>query len=328
MKKLFLILLTIVSAIFVFILVKQVNFVEKNSSINTITTEVKNYKKQIKKTYTIRKQTTEVQQVSANTNNNPKRSKVETLNFDKTWKYANESKVYDSHVKLYYTSQEKGKGKIICINAGHGSKKSQKVYTYCNPAHKPKFISGSTKSGSNKAIGVSFGTVMLDGTTEAEANLKVALVLKDLLLQKGYHVLMLRETDDVNLDNVARTVFANQYADCHISIHFDGTKTDKGAFCVVPPNIKEYFEIEPISSNWKKHYALANSMLEGFRSNKIKINGNGLLEVDLTQISYSTIPTVALELGDRKSDISSKSVNKLALGIADGLDIYFSKNSK
>lgn len=33
---------------------------------------------------------------------------------------------------------------------------------------------------------------------------------------------MIRENEDVQLDNIARTVIANNNADIHIAIHFDG----------------------------------------------------------------------------------------------------------
>ena len=32
---------------------------------------------------------------------------------------------------------------------------------------------------------------------------------------------MLRDGDDVQLDNVARTVICNNAADCHIALHWD-----------------------------------------------------------------------------------------------------------
>lgn len=243
--------------------------------------------------------------------------------YDIKWKYANESKVHNSKVKLYYADESISKGITVCINAGHGSKKSQKVYTYCNPEHKSKFVSGSTSSGEKKSVGASSGTTMLDGMSEASANLKVSKALKNALLKKGYNVLMIRETDDVDLDNVSRTVFANQYSDIHISIHFDSTKTDKGAFCVVPPKIDEYLNMEPVKSTWKNSYLLSENILEGFKNKSVKIHGKGQMAIDLTQISYSTVPTVAIELGDRKTSLSQKNINMYVDAICYGINEYF-----
>ena len=56
----------------------------------------------------------------------------------------------------------------------------------------------------------------------------MAKVLKDKLLARGYDVLMIRENDDVQLDNVARTVLANNMADCHIALHWDLRRATKG----------------------------------------------------------------------------------------------------
>ena len=39
-----------------------------------------------------------------------------------------------------------------------------------------------------------------------------------------------------NLDNIARTVFANNNADYHIALHYDSTSSNKGAFYISVPN--------------------------------------------------------------------------------------------
>lgn len=51
---------------------------------------------------------------------------------------------------------------------------------------------------------------------------------------------MIRDGKDVQLDNVARTVMANNTADCHIALHWDSTKKDKGAFYMSVPNNAAY----------------------------------------------------------------------------------------
>ena len=47
--------------------------------------------------------------------------------------------------------------------------------------------------------------------------------------------------------------------------------------------------------------------------------------MDLTQTSYSTIPSVDLEIGDTASDYSDKTLVKVAEGITEGLDHFFDK---
>lgn len=61
------------------------------------------------------------------------------------------------------------------------------------------------------------GMTFNDGTAESTVTLQMAQILKDKLLAQGYDVLMVRNSDDVQLDNVARTVLCNNVADCHLT---------------------------------------------------------------------------------------------------------------
>ena len=78
------------------------------------------------------------------------------------------------------------------------------------------------------ASAISSGMTFADGTPESTVTLAMAKKLKDKLLAEGYDVVMIREEEDVQLDNVARTVIANNTADIHISLHWDSTTSDKG----------------------------------------------------------------------------------------------------
>ena len=49
------------------------------------------------------------------------------------------------------------------------------------------------------------------------------------------------------------------------------------------------------------------------------------MAMDLTQTSYSTIPSVDIELGDTASDHSSATLNTLADGLAEGIDQFFER---
>ena len=52
--------------------------------------------------------------------------------------------------------------------------------------------------------------------------------------------------------------------------------------------------------------------------------GTALLsETDLTQTSYSTIPSVDMELGNASSDHSDSTLNSLADGLTAGVNAYF-----
>lgn len=85
---------------------------------------------------------------------------------------------------------------------------------------------GTTGAGATTAVAVSGGMTFADGTAESTVTLRMAQIFRDKLLAAGYDVLMIRDGSDVQLDNVARTVMANNKADCHIALalgfHEDG----------------------------------------------------------------------------------------------------------
>ena len=104
-------------------------------------------------------------------------------------------------------------------------------------------------------------------------------------------------------DNVARTVICNNVADCHIALHWDsgdGKNYDKGCFYISVPEVLK--SMEPVASHWQQHDALGADLVEGLRGQGATIYGKGNMSIDLTQTSYSTIPSVDMELGNAYSD--------------------------
>ena len=247
-----------------------------------------------------------------------------TLNPD--WEYADHSKINTGAAVLYRAPEKSGrKGIIIGVNAGHGTAGGSKVKTLCHPDGSAKTTGGSTAAGATEAAAVSGGMTFQDGTPESTVTLRMAQILRDKLLTSGYDVLMLRDGEDVQLDNVARTVICNNVADCHIALHWDsdGLSYDKGCFYASVP--KQLKNRKPVASFWKEHDALGKALIKGLRSKKVKISGTGAAEIDLTQTSYSTIPSVDIELGNQCSDHSDKKMEKLADGLLRGINSYAKK---
>lgn len=242
---------------------------------------------------------------------------------DPSWKYAEFSKISSGSARLYRAPGENRRGIVVCVNAGHGTSGGSSVKTQCHPDGTPKVTGGTTSAGATSAVAVSSGMTFSDGTPEAKVTLAMAKKLKDKLLSAGYDVLMIRETDDVQLDNIARTVIANNAANCHIALHWDSTANDKGAFYMSVPNVASYREMEPVKSNWEKHNALGESLVAGLRDAGVKIFSGGSMGMDLTQTSYSTVPSVDIELGDKASDHSDSSLDRLADGLLGGINRYF-----
>jgi len=244
------------------------------------------------------------------------------VTFDPSWKYADYSAIKSGTAVLYRATDNR-KNKVIGVNAGHGTSGGGSVKTWCHPDKTPKVTGGTTSKGATKATAVSGGMNFKDGTSEAKVNLREAQILRDLLLANGYDVLMIRDGDDVQLDNVARTVMCNNLADCHIAIHWDGDALnyDKGCFYSSVPDGIKY--LETVAPTWEKSEKLGACLITGLSAEGNKINGNGYMDIDLTQTSYSTVPSVDIELGNQCSDHSDAKLTQLAKGMLAGINAYF-----
>ena len=249
---------------------------------------------------------------------------AEKVYLNGSWQYADHAAITSGAAVMYKASNNR-KDIVVGVNAGHGTSGGSSVKTLCHPDGSPKTTGGTTASGSTKAVAVSGGMTFSDGTGESAVTLRMAQIFRDKLLDAGYDVLMIRDGSDVQLDNVARTVICNNVADCHISLHWDGDglNYDKGCFYIsVPDGIKG---MEPVASHWKQHNALGASLVDGLRGQGCKIKGNGSMAIDLTQTSYSTIPSVDIELGNGTSDHSDGTLAKQADGLVQGVKSYFGR---
>lgn len=245
------------------------------------------------------------------------------ITLNPSWKYAEFSKINSGAAVLYRSEAASPKGITVCVNAGHGTKGGASVKTQCHPDGTPKVTGGTTGAGATSAAAVSGGMTFADGTPESKVTLSMAKILKDKLLAAGYDVLMIRESDDVQLDNIARTVIANNASDCHIALHWDSTTNNKGAFYMSVPNVESYRSMEPVKSHWQQHNALGESLVAGLKGAGVKIFSGGSMAMDLTQTSFSTVPSVDIELGDKASDHSSATLATLADGLVVGVNQYF-----
>ena len=245
--------------------------------------------------------------------------------YDPSWEYGDKAKITSGIATLYKVTSKNAKGKTVCLNAGHGTEGGTDVKVPCHPDGSPKVVSGSTSAGSTEATAVSAGMTFLDGTPEPVGTLKAAMKAKSVLLESGYGVLMIRETDDVQLDNLARTLIANNKADCHIAIHYDeNVKTrDAGVFFCSIPDDERYKNMEPVKTWWQEHMKLGRACVDGLVEAGLTRKGTGELEMDLTQTSFSTVPSIDLEVGNQVSLLTEERLGMVASGILKGLDIYY-----
>lgn len=247
----------------------------------------------------------------------------EKVALDPKWDYAELSEINSGEAVLYRAASDR-KGIVIAVNAGHGTRGGDVVRTYCHPDKSPKITSGSNPKGSLKAVAISSGMIFNDGATEAEVALKTARIVRDRLLGRGYDVLMIRDNDDVQFDNVARTVISNNMADCLISLHWDGDglKYDKGCFVIpIPDEIKS---MEPVASHWKDHERLGRSLIDALSRSGCTIYRGLNPPQELTQTCYSTIPAVVIELGNQTSSHTDEDLSRLANGMIRGIESFIS----
>lgn len=249
------------------------------------------------------------------------------IGLDGSWKYADYSVINQGKAVLYKAPGNR-KGKVVAVNAGHGTRGGESKKTYSHPDRTGKVTGGTNAAGAVMSTCVSSGMTFADGTPEARVTLRMAIILRDRLLREGYDVLMIRDGEDVQLDNIARTVIANNSADIHIALHWDGDglKTIKGVFYMsVPDGLKG---MEPVSSHWEEHERLGNCLIAGLceKIPGIKVwspSGYGCLDQDLTQTSYSTIPSVDIELGNQCSGHDDDILSQEAEGLLFGINAFF-----
>ena len=127
--------------------------------------------------------------------------------------------------------ENKNKKYIICIDPGHQEKG--------DPNLEP-----IGPGASSKKARVSSGTTgIATKKPEYKLNLEAAIVLKHILENKGYSIVMTRESHEVNISNSERAILANEKnADLAIRIHADSlTNSSKtGASILIPQKDGKY----------------------------------------------------------------------------------------
>lgn len=211
----------------------------------------------------------------------------------------------------------KGAGKIIAIDAGHQAKGN---------SEKEPIAPGSSQMKAKVASGA---TGVKTGIPEYKLTLAVSLKLKKELMDRGYQVYMIRETNEVNISNAERAEMANKSgADIFIRVHANSLN-DSSVHGVL--NMCQTSK-NPYNGNlYDKSYALSKAVVEGI-AGQTGFKNKGVQETDsMSGINWCKIPVTIVEMGFLSNPEEDQKMateeyrDKIAKGIADGIDAYYAK---
>ncbi len=173
------------------------------------------------------------------------------------------------------------------------------------------------------------------GQAEHELNLSVALLLRNELCRRGYSVLMVRETADVNISNRERAELSARVVDdyertVYIRIQAGSTEDPslRGASALCPSSESPYTTPAAL---YDRSQLLAELVLNAYCTETAMRKQETPLRADdsVPVLNWSEVPAAVLELGHLSHETEDTLMrtndfrDAAAIGMADGLESYF-----
>lgn len=217
-------------------------------------------------------------------------------------------------------AMEEAAGYVIAIDAGHQE--------HGNFGQEP--IGPGSSAMKTKVAGGTRGTTT--GVPEYQLTLDISLKLRDLLEEKGYQVVMIRESNDVDITNSERAMVANESnADAFIRVHANGSDSSSanGAMTICQTSSNPYN-----SEYYEDSKRLSELVLDAY-TEATGIRKERVWETDtMSGINWCTVPVTIIELGYMTNPEEDTKMqdddfqDTMAEGIVAGIEAYLAEKKE
>ena len=209
---------------------------------------------------------------------------------------------------------------LIAIDAGHQAQG--------NFGQEP--IGPGASQTKTKVAGGTRGTTT--GVPEYELTLDISLQLRDELEERGYKVLMIRETHEVDITNSERAQMANEAdADVFIRVHANGSENSSanGAMTICQTSSNPYN-----SALYEDSKRLSELVLDAY-TEATGVRQEYVWETDtMSGINWCSVPVTIIEMGYMTNPAEDQNMQDdefqklMVRGMADGIEAYINEKKE